>query len=520
MHATLPLGVKHTWRHAMLVLAMVLICLVLLFWETAVAMVTIWHRSETFTHAFVVPPIVLWLVWRRRDEVGQIAPRPSFVALVPLGALAMLWLLGDLTAVNSVTQLAFVGMLVLAVPALLGMEVAYALLFPLCFLFFSVPIGEFLMPHFMEWTADFTVAALRLTGIPVLRDGLQFVIPSGNWSVVEACSGIRYLIASVTVGALYAHLNYQSTKRRIAFVLVSFVVPIIANWLRAYMIVMMGHLSGNTLAVGVDHLIYGWVFFGVVILLMFVIGARWAEPEPIMPSRTGMVFADAVSPPYGRFWGAAALVLVLVASPGVVRWRIDSNASTGAARMTAPVALGPGWRLVTPAAVEFTPKFENSTAVIHATYSDGQESVGLYLGYYHNQTYSRKLVSSSSVLVTSTDTTWSKVGSGVRATALGADQAMVRTVELRRVAVAGSGQSEQLTVWQIYWINGTLTSNDYVAKVYSAVYRLIGRGDDSAVIVVYAPRSVTGSTNASLESFMTLNFGAIDALLRQTKASR
>ena len=46
------------------------------------------------------------------------------------------------------------------------------------------------------------------------------------------------------------------------------------------MIVMLGHLSGNTLAVGVDHLIYGWVFFGIVIGLMFLIGARWSEPEP------------------------------------------------------------------------------------------------------------------------------------------------------------------------------------------------------------------------------------------------
>ena len=65
---------------------------------------------------------------------------------------------------------------------------------------FAVPVGEFLLPVFMEWTADFTVLALRLSGIPVYREGLQFVIPSGNWSVVEACSGIRYLIASLMVG--------------------------------------------------------------------------------------------------------------------------------------------------------------------------------------------------------------------------------------------------------------------------------------------------------------------------------
>ena len=128
-------------------------------------------------------------------------------------------------------------------------------------------------------TADFTVAALRASGIPVYREGLQFVIPSGSWSVVEACSGIRYLMASFMVGSLFAYLNYRSWRRRLAFVAVSLVVPIVANWLRAYMIVMLGHLSGNTLAVGVDHLIYGWVFFGIVIMAMFMVGARWSEPD-------------------------------------------------------------------------------------------------------------------------------------------------------------------------------------------------------------------------------------------------
>jgi exosortase len=124
------------------------------------------------------------------------------------------------------------------------------LIFPLLFLFFAVPVGDFLLPRLMEWTADFTVQALRLTGIPVFREGQNFVIPSGNWSVVEACSGIRYLIASLTVRTLYAYLTYTSLKRRLTFILVSLLVPILANWFRAYMIVMLGHLSGNKLATG------------------------------------------------------------------------------------------------------------------------------------------------------------------------------------------------------------------------------------------------------------------------------
>ena len=71
---------------------------------------------------------------------------------------------------------------------------------------------------------------------------------------------------------------------------VAIVVPVVANWLRAYMIVMLGHLSNNTIAVGVDHLVYGWVFFGIVIMLMFWIGARWAERN--LPSGWGIMFDD------------------------------------------------------------------------------------------------------------------------------------------------------------------------------------------------------------------------------------
>ena len=88
---------------------------------------------------------------------------------------------------------------------------------------------------------------------------------------------MRYLIASFTVGALFAYLNYRSLKRRLIFIAVAIAVPIVANWLRAFLIVMLGHPSGNKLAAGADHLLYGWVFSGLVIMLMCLIGARWSE---------------------------------------------------------------------------------------------------------------------------------------------------------------------------------------------------------------------------------------------------
>ncbi|MBK8689369.1 MAG: exosortase A [Betaproteobacteria bacterium] len=239
------------------------------YWPTGRSMAEIWARSDTFAHGFVVPVISAWLAWRHRALLAGVKARPAPWMALAVAVAGFGWLLGELAEVNALRQFALVTMLILAVPVIAGIDVARRLAFPLAFLLFAVPFGEFLLPQLMEWTATFTVLALKASGIPVYREGLHFLIPSGSWSVVEACSGVRYLIASVMVGTLFAYLTYQSLERRITFVMVSFLVPVLANWLRAYMIVMLGHLSGNKIAVGVDHLIYGWVFFGVVMLLMF-----------------------------------------------------------------------------------------------------------------------------------------------------------------------------------------------------------------------------------------------------------
>jgi len=265
-------------RRAGAALLLVLVAVLIAYRDTAASMVSIWSRSETFAHAFLVPPIALWLIWRQRHTLATMEPRACAWMLLPIAGLALCWLLGELASVNSLTQFAMTGMLVLAVPAVIGLRMTNVILFPLGFLFFAVPIGEFLLPQLMDWTADFTVLALRGSGIPVFREGNRIAIPSGSWMIVEACSGVRYLIASLMVGTLFAYLQYRSARRRWAFVGIAILVPIVANWVRAYLIVMMGHLSGNRLAAGVDHLIYGWLFFGVVIGLMFVLGMWWHEP--------------------------------------------------------------------------------------------------------------------------------------------------------------------------------------------------------------------------------------------------
>lgn len=507
------------WRAALPAILVAVLGLLLLYRESALAMVGIWERSATFAHAFVVPPISAWLIWRQRAALALLQPRPCYWFLLPLALAALLASLGDLAAVNALTHLALVAMLVLLVPLLLGPGVARVLTFPLGFLFFAVPIGEFMMPQLMETTADFTVAALRLSGIPVYREGQHFIIPSGNWSVVEACSGLRYLMASVMVGTLFAHLNYRSMRRRLGFVAFSILLPLVANWVRAYLIVMLGHLSNNELATGADHLIYGWVFFGFVMLIMFMIGARWAEhvappaPTPVAawPERAGGV---------GPVWAAAALALALLAAPQQLLRAYDHR--DGGLRPPLGALTLPGWQATAEPLSDWKPLFENPAAELQATYagSDPARRVGLHLAYYRHQDFHSKLITSQNQLVLEDDRRWARVGSATHGMELGGEPLRLREVELR--ALNGPGQPEQrLLVWQFYWVNGRLTSSDLRAKAYGVLDRLLGRGDDAAAVILATPKDADNGVQARqrLTGFLRDNWASVQAQLERARAA-
>ncbi|MGN6826163.1 exosortase A [Paucibacter sp. M5-1] len=499
-------SLPQAWRVALPLFALLLLLLLLLFRETGLAMVGIWQRSDTFAHAFVVPPISLWLIWRQREALARLGPQPSFWFAIPFLAAALAWLLGDLVAVNALTQLALVAMLVLSVPLVLGHRVAWQIAFPLAFLFFAVPIGEFMMPALMEATADFTVAALRASGVPVYREGLQFVIPSGNWSVVEACSGLRYLMASGMVGTLFAYLNYNSLRRRLVFIAFAFALPLLANWLRAYIIVMLGHLSDNAIATGADHLVYGWVFFGIIMLAMFMIGARWAEPLesvalPTVPARPG---SQAV-------WVGALLALLIALLPLSALTLLPGGSAGRAPALTAPQLQA--WAENQTGLPDWTPIYRKPAAELQAAYiGQAQQPVGLHIAYYRGQTYDSKLVSSLNQLVRSEDKQWTRMGSQGQALSLDGQDLRLRGTELRS---AGT----RLLVWQFYWIDGRLTASDVRAKLYGAWQRLSGRGDDAAAVIVYTVKDTdnAASAQALLQNFLQQNWGAIEAQLQQAK---
>jgi exosortase A len=466
----------------------VLLLLAAIFWPTLFSMIEIWDRSETFTHGYLILPISAWLIWRQRERLAQIQPHSDLRGLILLALAGASWLLADAGGVNVVAQYAFIAMLIASVWTLLGRTFVQAAFFPLMFLFFAVPVGEFLIPHLVEFTADFTVAALQVTGVPVYREGNNFSLVSGDWSVIEECSGIRYLIASITLGALYAYLTYRSWMRRLLFVIAAMIVPIFANGGRAYMIVMIAHLSGMKLALGVDHYIYGWVFFGLVMLLLFWIGSYWREDDQPEAETVLPVAASARGGAQRPLLPVALLTLAVIAVwPVYSAWIVQRALPE---MQPLRIETQGGWQ-ARAAFTDWIPHWTGADRQFRESYAQAGRDVMLELNYYITQRQDAELINSQNFMIERQHPVWSNVGEALAMVTIGGQSRQVRQARLK------SRNGQRLLVWQWNLINQQPTVNDYQAKLELALDRVRLKRDDGLSVLIATPYEDSGFEAAS-----------------------
>lgn len=480
------------------------------YWDSAASMALVWWRSDTFAHGMVVYPIALWLIWGKRFELAAIECGPSLVGLALAALASFAWLLGEVGNVQAARHFGVVALIAASVWAVLGTKLVKAIAFPLAFTLLAVPVGEFLVPAMIEHTADFTVGALRLTGIPVYREGNDFVVPSGHWSVAEACSGLRYLIASIVLGVLYAYISYRSLLRRSLFVLASIAVPVLANWVRAYMIVMIGHLSGMKYAVGVDHLIYGWVFFGAVMLLLFWLGARWREDVAATLDRPQL--ATAPQPiRSGLVAGALATAVAVAIAPTYAEY-LDRRQGTGGPLAIAVPEAANGWQPSSPASWPLQPQYVGAKGTLEQFYEKDGKVVGIFIAYYADQWAGRELVSTMNRIVPRRDPFWRIIEE--QRVGVDNDLSEVVRTKLRSPDV-------DLSVWHWYWSGGKWVVRPAQIKLNQALAKLRGEGDDGAVVIVFArERSDDRDPYAVLKEFTTDMAPSIRTALERAKRSR
>lgn len=466
------------WRKPLWVLLVMLVLFILFFKDSWSAMASIWYRSGTFAHGFLVVPASLWLLWIRRDSYRQLCPQPSYWGVLGVMIGGLLWLAANLVNVVVVEQFALVFVLVCLIWSILGNRVAVSMLFPLFFLFLMVPFGEDFVPFLVDFTANFVVYMLRLTGISVYQQQNYLTLTSGQWSVVEACSGIRYLIASITLGLVYAYLNYTSYIKRGLFIAISVFLPILANGMRAYLIVMIGHLSSMKLATGVDHLIYGWVFFGFVMLLLFYVGSFWQDQpnshqndiaqktlETSLEGNSGYLFLSIISFAAIAIWPLAAVELsdrqsIQTSIPTNVLKNLptDKNVSEN---------------------MEWSPKFNGVMSESLSIKNFEGNLIGIYFANFGDESLGGELINSQNTILTPKQRKYWRALNSAKTIEL-----KLNNIESLEETVLISDQLE-LLVWRWYRVGEVNTINRYYAKLLQLFKRLTGDNSPELMVVVY-----------------------------------
>ncbi len=445
------------------------------------------ESASTFSYGLLIAPISLFRLGRERSALAGLRPEPAWLAILLMVPIGVLWMLGDVLEINLVHHFAAVLLLILGVWAVLGTRILRVIWFPLAYLLLMVPFGEFLVPTLMRWTADFAVLAVSASGVPVYQEGFIFSLPSGDFEVIKACSGIRFLMATLAAGVVFSWVAYQTWKKRVAFLVACVVVSIIGNLVRAWLVVMMVHLSDGRLAG--DHVTYGTLFYAAILLGLFVVGARHADAPTVAramaapdPAATHFRFSQLLPVAIAGI----LLVSATAAVPGTLRARMATAGFTDAPPFPASLAayVGPG-----TAGVDWQPVQRGPAGVRAARYQavDGTRPIDVYVASFDPAQRSGELTESDNQV--HDPKVWRQVASQ---SAHGRDEAVLRPVPGAPLPMAATR-----VVWSWYVVNGAATTSRLYAKVLELEGLVVGRTPQQALVAL-STQFETPATDAGL----------------------
>lgn len=378
------------WRAAATRLGLAWLALIACFHTDWAAMAGQWWNSSTYTHILVVPAIVAWLIWTRAPQLKRLSPRAWWPGLLFFAGASLLWLLGQLAGFSLASQAGAVAILIAAALALLGPKVGAGLAFPLAYMAFLVPFGDELVPALQMITAKLTIALVGLSGIRAVIDGVFIQTPAGLFEVAEACSGVKFLIAMVAFGVLVAGVCFRSWPRRVAFMALAVILPILANGVRAWGTIFVAQYVGAERATGFDHLIYGWIFFAVVMVVTLALAWRFFD----RPADDPMLDAEALErsrwlTALERRGTVPAIALGMMAALAIIAAGWASAADRLRAPLPAQIALPdiPGWqRVAYQPQVWWEPRAHGAERRVLGRYRNAQGAqVDVFLAFYASQ---------------------------------------------------------------------------------------------------------------------------------------
>ena len=297
---------------------------VLLFFEIIALLVGNWLSSEEYSHGILIPFIGAFLIWQKKNELARYDFEGSWAGMGLLLAGVVLFVFGELASLQILLEYALVIVLMGAAWGLVGPRIFKEIWLPLFFLFFAIPLPNFLYQGLSSKlqlvSSQLGVSFIRFCDISVYLEGNVIDLGAMQLQVVEACSGLRYLFPLLTLAFMCAYIYKAALWKRAVIFLSSIPITIFMNSFRIGVIGVTVEYFGKAAAEGFLHDFEGWFVFmactAILVAEMWLLARLGKEPRALgdvfgltfpAPLPPGAEFRERALPK--QFWAVAALLL-------------------------------------------------------------------------------------------------------------------------------------------------------------------------------------------------------------------
>jgi exosortase len=232
-----------------------------------------WRTNPDYSYGLVVVPLALYFAYEKTPQLRRAKLEGSWwgaaVLAAGVGSICVGELGGLLTALRSGYVLTLMGLVLL----LAGKRVFRILLFPMMFLFLMVPLPQSLVNiiafPLQLIAAGWAVESLQAFGIPALLEGNIIHLAHTELFVAQACSGLRSLMALLTLGVVLAQF-FRAGRIVQQSILVASAIPIaiVVNAVRVSLTGVLTHNFGREAATGMIHEFQGMITFSMSFVLL------------------------------------------------------------------------------------------------------------------------------------------------------------------------------------------------------------------------------------------------------------
>ena len=496
------------WPTALTALAGCLLLILIFYWGAISDAVYLWANRSAYNHCFLILPITAYLLWDNKAQLARSTPEPWGWGLVGVAGFAAVWLFAAAAGIAEGEHIAILGLIQTLILTILGHKIYRQNWLAFTYLWLLVPTGTFLIPFLQELATVQTYWWLELFNIPTFREGNFIEVPTGTYRIAPGCAGLNFVLSAIALTPLYAYLIYQSWQKRLAALVIMVAIAIFTNALRIFIIIALAEWSDRRIDIVDDHLLYGWGFFALILLVAGYIGLRFEDPLPKSEDSDHAASGAAKLSPVTLGSIAAAAAAIVILAP-LYYGNTQSAPAATSVNMVWPNT-NQNWQRVDVQDPIWSPVFPAAHHFELAHYANSQAQVDMAIAYYTKQTEDAELLNQANS--PTGDEIWQKVTQSRRMV-----QIDERQVDVIETLVKDSRAS--YLVWHWYWVDDQLTSRTLKAKLLQTkVTLLTGTPDAAAIVAATEIRSDQEQARQHLANFFEGPF-SVQKILRSTSSS-